>query len=103
MIAVPLISKDQAIGILHIQSLKPNAYTETDLKIAERVGNQIAGAIVNALLFAERKKVEEALRESEIMFQELFDEAPVGYHELDTGGRITRVNRTERQMLAYTA
>jgi len=103
MIAVPLISKDQAIGILHIQSLKPNAYTETDLRIAERVGNQIAGAIVNALLFAERKKVEEALRESEIMFQELFDEAPVGYHELDTGGRITRVNRTERQMLAYTA
>jgi PAS domain S-box-containing protein len=103
MIAVPLISKDQAIGILHIQSLKPNAYTETDLRIAERVGNQIAGAIVNALLFAERKKVEEALRESEIMLQELFDEAPVGYHEMDTEGRITRVNRTEHQMLAYTA
>jgi PAS domain S-box-containing protein len=103
MIAVPLISKDEAIGILHIQSLKPNTYTEADLRIAEKVGNQIAGAIVNAQLFIERKKVEEALRESEMMFQELFNEAPVGYHEMDTEGRITRVNRTEHQMLGYTA
>ena len=59
MIAVPLISKDQVIGILHIQSLKPNAYTELDLRLAERVGNEIAGAIANAQLFAERKQAEE--------------------------------------------
>ena len=36
------------------------------------------------------------------MFRELFDEAPVGYHELDTEGRIRRVNRTELAMLDYT-
>ncbi len=34
------------------------------------------------------------LRESEARFQELFDEAPVGYHEYDTEGRIVQVNRT---------
>jgi PAS domain S-box-containing protein len=33
----------------------------------------------------------------------LFDEAPVGYVELDTEGRITQVNRTELAMLGYTA
>ena len=59
IIAVPLISKDQVIGILHIQSLKPNAYTELNLRLAERVGNEIAGAIANAQLFAERKQAEE--------------------------------------------
>jgi len=59
MMTVPLISKDQVIGILHIQSLKPNAYTELDLRLAERVGNEIAGAIANAQLFAERKQAEE--------------------------------------------
>ncbi len=46
---------------------------------------------------------EEELREREARFQELFDEAPVGYHELDTEGRIMRVNRTELDMLGYTA
>jgi len=103
LMSSPLISKDQGIGCLHFLSTKPNAYKEMDLKIAEKVGNQIAGAIANALLFAERKRAEEALKKSEAKFQGLFDEAPVGYHEVDIEGRITRVNRTELEMLGYTA
>jgi diguanylate cyclase (GGDEF)-like protein/PAS domain S-box-containing protein len=37
--------------------------------------------------------------ESERKFRAIFDEAPVGYHELDAEGRISRVNRTELDML----
>ncbi len=51
----------------------------------------------------QRKRAEAALRESEKKFQQFYDEAPVGYHELDTKGRITRVNRKELEMLGYTA
>ena len=47
--------------------------------------------------------VEQQLREREAGFQELFDKAPIGYHELDTEGRIMQVNRTELDMLGYTA
>ncbi len=50
----------------------------------------------------ERKQAEEALRKSEEKFQELFDGAPVGYHEVDKEGRIIQVNRTELTMLGYT-
>ena len=50
----------------------------------------------------ERRRSEKALRESEKRFQKLFDEAPVGYHEFDNQGRITRVNETELEMLGYT-
>ena len=32
---------------------------------------------------------------------ELFDDAPVGYHELDNQGRIVEVNHTELHMLGY--
>ena len=63
VISVPLISKDQVIGVLNFRSVKPNAYTERDLEIAESIGNQIAGAISNTLLFAERKRMEVALKE----------------------------------------
>ena len=59
MIAVPLISKDQVIGILHFQSRELSAYTELDLRLAERVGNEIAGAIANAQLLIEWKQAEE--------------------------------------------
>jgi PAS domain S-box-containing protein len=50
----------------------------------------------------ERKRAEEALRKSGEKFRELFDNAPVGYHEFDIEGRITNVNRTELEMLGYT-
>jgi len=103
MIFVPLVSEDQVIGVLSLQTTQPNAYTESDLKLAERVSNQIAGAIANATLYAERKQMEDALRKSEERFRELFDNAPLGYHEYDAEGRLTNVNRTDLEMLGYTA
>jgi PAS domain S-box-containing protein len=59
LMGIPLISKNDVIGILHLQSTKLDAYAEKDLRLAERVGNQIAGAIANAQLFSERKRAEE--------------------------------------------
>jgi signal transduction histidine kinase/CheY-like chemotaxis protein len=71
---VPLISKDEVFGVLSLRATKPNVYTEGDLRLAERVGNQIAGAIANAQLFAERvqaeqkaKSLEEQLHQSQKM------------------------------------
>jgi len=49
-----------------------------------------------------RRQAEVAVRESEERFRDLFDSAPVGYHEIDREGRITRVNQTELDMLGYT-
>jgi PAS domain S-box-containing protein len=37
------------------------------------------------------------------VFEDLFDDAPVAYHELDEHGILLRVNRTELTMLGYTA
>ena len=102
MMIVPLISKNKVIGNLYFGSSQPKSFTERDLKLAESIGNQIAGTIASAQLFIERKQMEETLRESEERFRELYDHAPVSYHEYDLEGRITRVNRTELEMLGYT-
>jgi PAS domain S-box-containing protein len=48
-----------------------------------------------------RKRVEEELRESESRFRQLYDDAPVGYYELDSEGQIMQVNRTGLVMLGY--
>ena len=37
----------------------------------------------------------------EALYHDLFDNAPVGYHEVDTEGYYVRVNRTEAEMLGY--
>ncbi|HEY3130228.1 MAG TPA: PAS domain S-box protein [Acidobacteriota bacterium] len=56
-----------------------------------------------AVDITERRHAEEALRHSEAMFRDLYDEAPVGYHEIDVHGRIRRVNHAELEMLGYAA
>jgi PAS domain S-box-containing protein len=99
---VPLISGSGNQSYL-CEATKPNAYTERELRLAERVGNQIAGAIANGLLFMQLKRTEEALRESEKKFRDLYDNAPLGYHEYYKEGRITKVNQTDLEMLGYAA
>jgi PAS domain S-box-containing protein len=44
---------------------------------------------------------ETALQASETRYRSLFDEAPVGYHELDLEGRVVNINQTELRMLSY--
>jgi signal transduction histidine kinase len=65
MMSVPLVSKDEVIGGLHFRTFSPKTYGEAELRLAERVGTQIAGTIANGQLLIERKRTEEALRASE--------------------------------------
>ena len=111
LMGVPLIYRDEVIGSLHFRSKTPNAYTDRDLRLAERIGAQIAGAIANAQLFSDLKKTEKSLRESEGRFRGLVEQAAVGVAEIDMNtGRFLTVNRrlcemvgrTEEEMLATT-
>jgi len=50
----------------------------------------------------ERKRAEEERRISEERYLQLFNEAPIGYQELDIKGKIVRVNKTQADMMGYT-
>ncbi|MCH7642648.1 MAG: GAF domain-containing protein, partial [Chloroflexi bacterium] len=62
VIAMPLMHQGKVIGVLHLSSKTPNAYSEMDLQLAERIASQISGPVVNADLFA---RAEEQARERE--------------------------------------
>jgi PAS domain S-box-containing protein len=64
-------------------------------------GRKLLGGV--AIDVSEQRHAQRALQDSERYYRELFDEAPVAYHELDLENRITRVNATEFQILGYTA
>jgi PAS domain S-box-containing protein len=96
-LAVPLMTPAETIGVIVLQHYEnENVYNQRDVEFLSAVAAQLALAI-------ERKRAEEALIESDRRFRDLFYDAPVGYHELDTEGRITCVNTTELLMLGYSS
>ncbi|MBU4073762.1 MAG: GGDEF domain-containing protein, partial [Proteobacteria bacterium] len=69
-----------------------------DLHLAERIGRQIAGAIANAQLFSDRKRMEEEIREMSLRDQmtELYNRR--GFITL-AEQQIRAANRAQRAML----
>ena len=77
LMGIPLVYRNEAIGVLHFRSKTPTAYTERDLHLAERIGAQIAGAVANAQLFADLKKAEEEQRRNRENAERLAEEMAV--------------------------
>jgi two-component system sensor histidine kinase/response regulator len=101
LMSVPLISRDEVIASLHFRSKKPNAYTEQDLRLAERIGAQIAGAIANTQLYKDLKEMDRTLRESEERYRTLVENASDVVFRTDDAGRFTFVNPAALRLAGY--
>ncbi len=74
---VPLMIKDEVIGVIAVQSYTdPYLYSERDLQVLSSISDQVAIAI-------DRKRTEDELRESEKKYRYIFNNAPAGMYEID--------------------
>jgi PAS domain S-box-containing protein len=69
-------------------------YKDKDVVIAEKIGDQIAGAIANGLLFQEQKQMETRLREEEARLASAVDVAALGFYEMP--GDISQIFLEDR-------
>jgi len=91
-LAVPIRAGTDVLGVMELFAREVGGQDEHALRLIESVGGQIGR-------FIEQKRVEDALRESEKRFRDLFEDAPIAYHETDTEGIVRRVNRAECRLL----
>ena len=56
VLAAPILFQNQVIGVLHLRSLKQNAYDEHHVDLIRKVAAQIAPAVANSQLYAENAK-----------------------------------------------
>jgi PAS domain S-box-containing protein len=101
IMCIPLIYRDEVIGVQHFRSKKPNCYTERDLRLAEMIGEQIVGAIATAQLYSDLKAKEDSLRKSELRYRTLFTRATDGIVVLSGDGKFIEVNESYARMHGY--
>jgi PAS domain S-box-containing protein len=96
-----MISQDKVIGVLSFLSTQPEAYTEKELRVAEEVGNQIAGAIANAQLFAACRQAEETVRKEKEKAQKYLDVAGAIIAVIESNQRVSLINQMGCEVLGY--
>ena len=86
-LGVPLIVRDQAIGVMTVQSYEETVhFSAQDLEVMTYVSSQVASAI-------ERKQAEEALRASQALIHSLVESMPLNVVSKDLHGRFTFANQ----------
>jgi diguanylate cyclase (GGDEF)-like protein len=56
-VGIPLIVRDKVVGVMSIQSFRPNAYREDQIHLLERISVHAAIAIENARLYSEEQRL----------------------------------------------
>jgi GAF domain-containing protein len=62
--ALPLVSRDEVIGALTVQSVERSAFSDEDITVLQTMADQLANAIANARLY---KATQIAARREEII------------------------------------
>jgi PAS domain S-box-containing protein len=82
---VPVRKGSRIIGALFVQIRRAGAYTGRDLETLQMLADQCGGAL-------ERVRAEEALRESQRRFRDLFENSPDAVFVEDMNGKVLDVN-----------
>jgi PAS domain S-box-containing protein len=91
-ISVPLLAGEEVLGVLSVQDNQPNRFSQADLDTFNTLAGQLAIALHNATLFAERKRADKALQTSEEKYRRLIETMNEGLGMQDEKGLITYVN-----------
>ncbi len=92
-IALPLKDeKAKTFGALNIYSAETNAFTAEEIRLLEELAGDLAFGIVVLRARAERKRAEEALRESQALYSSFVEQLPSPVFRKDIENRYVMVN-----------
>ena len=91
---VPIRSAGQTLGVLSIQSYRPHAYSEEDLKLLQTLAERCGDAL-------QRIEITEALREAEANYRGIFENATEGIFQSTPEGQLLSANPALARMFGY--
>jgi signal transduction histidine kinase len=88
-LALPLQIKGRVIGVLDVESERPNAFCATDVAMLQSFANQTAVALENARLYKQAQQLA-ALEERQRLARELHDSVSQALYGIALGARTAR-------------
>ena len=94
LLLVPVRHGGQAIGVLSVQTYRPNAYAASDLSTLQALADHCAGTL-------DRLQAEEALRENEERLRVCIETTATGFVMVDANGCVLDANLHYAQLAGY--
>jgi sigma-B regulation protein RsbU (phosphoserine phosphatase) len=94
--AIPMIARDKLVGVIDVQSTKPNAFTNEDSALLQLIASRVASAITNARLFRRVERQNRTLRSLARVSQELSS-------ILNLDDLLNKIANTVRGLINYDA
>jgi PAS domain S-box-containing protein len=85
LIAMPIMSQGQVLGVLYVNDRQPNAYTKNDLQLVSALANQAGATIANISLFRQVSEARDRL-------EAIINSTKEGILVLDNVGRVVIAN-----------
>jgi PAS domain S-box-containing protein len=107
---MPLMVGERVIGVISVESEKPDAFSSQDERLLATLANQAAIAFENARLYQEvqqelfeRKRAQDALHTSESHYRELANSITDIFFELDENYHYSHWNKASELLTGVTA
>ncbi len=94
-IAVPILYRNELIGVIDVEKAELNGFNEEDKRLLEIFANMLSAAFKNV----EFKK---RLEDSERKYRSIFENAVEGIYRLDKNGKIIEANKALEEFFGYT-
>lgn len=109
MVVVPLLHKEQAIGVLKVSSLNAHAFKEREVNLLKLMASILSSCIGRATEMDSKQKILSSLRQSEQHLQKttktlqtMIKASPIGILTLDLNLNVTLWNKSCERMFGWT-
>lgn len=99
VVAVPMVAAGKTVGVLGVDSILPNAFTNGDLRLVRTMADQAATAVESATLYHDLEGAYQELRESTQTLSAVFDGITDGIYIVDRDDTIVAINDPEARFL----
>jgi signal transduction histidine kinase len=99
ILIVPLIWRGKPFGMLEVDSIRPNAFHESDMSLMQRVATLLSGPIELARRYAAEVQIRHDLDEARGRLEAIIEHAPMGVFFFDADDRLVFANQSATETL----